>query len=370
MRVPEASSSMLLTRRLFGTSAATLAVTALLGCGGVQAPSRREPSANAATVNGLPVTTAAVKHWMSVLAPQHAVPEPPDYRACIERKRTVESATSTELREGCSEEYAELRETALDLIVATEWMVSEAAHRHVPVSAMQVQQRVAARRRAYAGVGGEAQFQEALKATAHTLADLELELRWELAAKRLRRAVLAREPAVSGAELLDYYRVHIARFRVPEQRTIDIVENLKSEREARQVIDRIHRGTDIAALGVPDESFYSTEIAETRGEKQKILKAIFAATPHTIAPVVELNHLYFVFEVTQATPAHLTPFARVRKEIAKRLERKRDQKALAQFFTGWRQAWIARTSCTPGYVAPVCKQYHGLNVFEPPSALQ
>ncbi len=354
---------MLRFARLFGLLSGVLALAAgATACGG--SAGRRAPFPNVVVrIEGTQIDGSMLTHWMSLLAPQHVVPEPPHYATCIIRLRALEPyAAGTSLKNECITQRQTLTHQALDVLISSEWLIQEAAARGLGVSHQEVMRRLAQRKSSFPN--GAAEFEESLKATDHTSADLEFELETELAAEKIRQWLIAGEARLSPLAIARYYHNHIKQYHVSETRHIYIAENLKSAATARKLVAELVGGRPFSTVTDFFESFQRREIANTQGEKRTILEAIFAAKPHTIATPVELNHLYFVFEVTSVVPSYVRSLAQVRQSIASKLIDKHQRATLSRFITGWRARWIARTTCSPGAVVQKCSHYGGQKATE------
>jgi hypothetical protein len=362
----EQAPSVVGIARLICAGATLLVIVAgLIGCGGAAGGAQTRVIVR---VGDSSITTTALTHWMHVLAPQHVVPEPPRYSVCVARlKQLARGADPARLEDECRSERRALTAQALGFLISTDWLTGEAAGRGVGVSKGEIERRLEQRRRSFSN--GEAEFRESLAAVAHTLADLELEMEAELAREKIRQSLASAEPGITDARLARYYARNIQRYRVSERRHIYIAENFSSRAAATRLMREVAHGRSLAAASL-SETFPRSEIPETFGEKRTILEAIFAAKPHVVAKPVELNHLFFVFEVTHVAPAHLRSFASVRGTIAKRLLGEQQRRTLAGFVAAWRRRWTARTDCSAGYVVQKCRQYSGPTVPEDPLELK
>jgi foldase protein PrsA len=352
-----------MTRASFVSASMTalLAVVVLTACGGCG----RGRDSVIVWVGTSSITRDALAHWMSALAPEHMVPDPPQYAACVAHQKALVSSPAAELKAECMREYQALKRHALDFLISSDWLIGEAADRGLTVSEQETKHRLDEKINSFAN-GGEAEFQESLKATAHTIADTEHEIEAELASSKLRQKLTSSEHQITYAQVASYYRRNIQRFLVPERRYLFIVENLKSEVIARRLMREVALGQKSLARTGIRESLPRPDFTKVSGVKRTIDKAIFAATPNVVAEPVKLNHVYLVFEVTRIAPGALRPLAQVQRAIAGKLSADRQRRALARFIEEWRTSWIARTNCRPGYVVEKCRQYHGPRMREEP----
>jgi len=334
---------------------ASLAVIALAGIG-LAACSGAAREQVVARVGSNAITHRTLTRWMAALAPEHVVPDAPRYTACVKRQQALAlaQASSAAMKQECAQQYRALEQQALDLLISSQWLLGEAAARHLTVSGRELNARLSDRASVarLAGAPG---------------ADAEAQARAELSAVKLRQAVEAGEPRITRAQVATYYRQHRQLFERPEVRYLDVVENLTAAGAAR-----VRREVLAGAYGLAARSLHEViegfDIVGGRHTTQAARRAIFAAKPHVLSQPVKLNKYYAVFEVTRIVPPRRQPLARVERSLQARLEREQRKRELAQLIAAWRRTWIARTDCAPGYTVQKCRQYTGTRVPEDPLA--
>jgi foldase protein PrsA len=288
---------------------------------------------------------------MSIMASEQAVPDPPRYDACIAHEQTlIPQSGRAGLREECEQQYRALKVRALGFLISTEWLLGEAAEQGLKVGDSAAKERQLERRYARAEPD-----------------DVKFAVKAELAAAALRQRLRKAEPKITLSQIMAYYRQHLRRFERPERRYFDIIERLPSEAAARRVMQVAGRGS-LSRMAAVHESVDRPDPAEIAPKKRAILRAIFAAKAHTLVGPAPLNGLYSVFEVTRIMPHLLQPLADVRGSIETEISRDREDRRLARFVRAWRNKWLARTNCRPGYVVQKCKQYKGDKAREDPLA--
>jgi foldase protein PrsA len=337
-----------------------MAACVLAGCskaGGDRAPVR---------VGESTIATSTIAHWMAIMAPGHIVPSPPRYTACVAREKLRKPVGGeAQLERRCRSQYDTLRREVLEFLISEKWLTGEAAERGLRVTAPEVRRRLDQRRRPFSNDG---EFQESLRAIDHSVADVELEIRGELAAQKLRRRAVNRTPKVTQAQLAGYYARHVRGFYVPQRRYFYIVENLKSAAAAKKLSREFAQGKASIAENSLRESL--AKGAQGSPEEHRIIyKAIFAAKPRVLTKPILINHRYFLVEVTRIAPARQRSLTEVRGEIQRKLISERRRRALAQFVQAWRARWRARTDCSPGYVVQRCRQYSGPRTGDEPLGL-
>jgi foldase protein PrsA len=337
-------------------------VAGLTACGGSAHGSR-----TIARAGQSPITENSLMHWITVLAPQHVPVEPSRYSACIAYQRTLTPrSTVRQLREQCQHQYVTLRSQALGYLISSAWLTGEAQRQGIAVSRREVEQRLVERRRSFLR---DAEFKESIDAIGHTIADVELEITRELAAQKIEQRLSEEHPRLTSADIVGYYRHHIARFKLPERRYFDIVENIHSLAEAQKLTRELAHGRSLEGISIR-ESVSRTEYETVQGEKRTIYKAIFNTRQNTLSPPVLINGYYFLVKVTSTTPARTQPLAEVEGTIGKRLRAESQRRALTAFIKTWRRRWSAKTNCYPGYVIQKCRQYAGPRIPEDLDSLQ
>lgn len=333
-----------LARRLAALGAVIVAAAGLSACGG------DSHDAAVARIGGVAITQATIDHWMSVLAPRRVVP-----------------------REGL--QHQALEQHALGFLISSQWQIDEAAERGMKVSSSEVRAQLAKKKRQQFS-GGEAEFDEVLKATGQTSADLMLETAAELASAKLHQMVVGGLPPISEAEIASYYDRHRQRFAVPERRELEIT-NRKTAAAAEIVRREWAAGRRLASTSkrywveLPSSSSEADESPALRLAAREAIQrehAIFSAKPNVVTGPVRLRVDYYVFEVKKILPATHVPLAQVKDAIGKQLAQERERRALAAFIKEWRARWTARTDCGSGYVMQKCRRYAGTRTPEDPLA--
>jgi foldase protein PrsA len=278
------------------------------------------------------VLEADVARQMSVIAPDHAIPDAPLYKRCtaalaVQTLRSI----AARLEQECRRQYEELKQRALEFLISSDWLIAEAGARGLEFSG--------------ATLGAEARAAEA----------------------KLSRALTGNEAKISQAQVTRYYRQHAAHFESRERRDIDIVEPFSSKAAARRAMRQADHKGNIAKVALR-ESYSRPNIADIVPAKRTIMRAIFAAPPHALVGPIPLLRFWCFFEVTRVVPGAVKPLAQVRGAIEQQLAAEQQRGTLARFIRAWRQKWIERTSCSPGYVVQKCRQYRGLKAPEDPVA--
>jgi hypothetical protein len=303
-------------------------------------------------VSARTITRPMLYDRMSLIAPEHVVPDSPRYKRCVAHAESLlPGSIRAQLAEECSERYRELKHRALDVLISAVWLINEASQRKIKISEREVDAKLKQSARAAAGA---------------RLADLRLTTEAQLASSRLRSALAQRERHVTQVQIQRYYAQNIRRYERPERRFFDIVEHLPDRHAAEAVLKAAKRRGRLTQK-VIREHLDKPDLAEVIAPKRAIARAIFKAKPHALTGPVLLYGLYAVFEVTQIRPGTRKPLQAVAGSIESELAARQQRRALVAFIAAWRARWRERTDCSPGYLLQKCRQYRGPRTFEDPS---
>lgn len=306
----------------FKAFAAVIVSIALLGCAGGR------HGQIVATVAGVPITGGTVEHWSAVFAGAGK-------RMPSSRRRA-------------------LREQALEFLISARWLALEASARRMSASGGDVRRRLEQRQLAEFP-GGREEYMAFVAATGRTEADVAEEARAEVEAANLEQIPVRRLRPVLRAQVIDYYRRHLASFAIPERREVAIT-NAKTASAARAIVRavaaerRFPPGTKYELLARPP-------LGRAQGRTSALAAAIFSASPRALVGPVRVRVDYYVLEVRRVLARAHRPFAQVEGAVAKRLEAGARQRALTAFAKAWSRHWRAQTTCAAGYVVPQCLEF-------------
>jgi PPIC-type PPIASE domain len=286
-----------------------------------------------ARVDGVPITMAAVEHWMAVEASTGA----PTATARRERERR-----------------------ALGFLISSQWTLGEARALGVRVSGREVRQQATIlrfERRSGARLGSiprEAELMRFLAGLHVAAEDQEWIVKLALLDARIeRRRVAQAVTRVSHAEIVGYYRHNWRRFFVREHREVAIIET-RTEPPIRRAKREIESGKNFVAVArrvsVDPRARRGTLVLIREEGAAELTRAIFAAKPHMLLGPY-LIAWYYMFEVLRVMPAHELPLAQVRPAIVQALATRAASTSLRE---AYEQRWARRTICRPGLAAPGC----------------
>lgn len=157
-----------------------------------------------ASVDGQPITKAAVDHWLPIeailtyqlhptkRAPKGVVPDPPSYGQCVAYLRSIAPKSvpaspnsGAQLKSQCAQRYAALREAVISFLITTRWVMGEA--KELELSATDAEARQRLRRVEHVEFPKESEFARQLKLTGETIADQMLRARVKVLTEKFER---------------------------------------------------------------------------------------------------------------------------------------------------------------------------------------
>jgi hypothetical protein len=254
------------------------------------------------------------------------------------------------------------RERALDFLISSSWVLGEATAKGLSISNAAVEHGL--QEKIDALPNGRSEFDEELSSTGQTPADVKLEVKSSLAVSMLRNVVAKRVPAVSPIEVASCYAHHRRSFRLPDRRSVDLIEEIRSYARAIALGKRLGPGAPFAKRAIRELVRRETPAEIANRSNGQLIHAIFAATPGRVAgPAMFFGH-WVLAVVRKLIPAGIQPLSAVRGELSKTLTLERRNRALSQFAAAFVRKWTARTSCSPGYVVAKCSEYRGAHAGE------
>lgn len=323
------------------------------------------PSAPVATVDGQAIEQQHFDHWLQVAGRSSlgTVPDPATgYRRCIATKRKAagnKQVTDAQLRRQCEQDYAQLRDQVMQLLISFKWIEGEAAVRGVTVTEAEAAAELDEQRRQ--SFPSDADFQEFLETSGQTLEDILQRVRLDLLSNKIREHVVVGHEQVSEQDVERFYRKHKDRFAEPEKRAVRIVLT-KREAEARRARAALERGGTWKAVARRYSIDSGTKRrggalpAQPKGALDRPLDtAVFRARKGRLVGPVRTRYGYYVFTVTKVRPARQAPLAEVAQAIKETLVSERQQAALDTFVRDFTARWRAKTECAEGYRTSDCR---------------
>jgi foldase protein PrsA len=349
------------------------------GCGGV-------PGNAVAEVDGTAIEKEDYEHWLNVAAkaggPDAKVPDPPDYKACIaQAKKTAAKPaegqpkqTDADYKKQCEDQYKQLREQVLGLLISFEWIEREAKEQGVTVTDAEVKKSFEEQKKQT--FPKAADYEKFLKDSGQTNEDVMMRVRLDTLSNKIREKVTKGKDQVSDQQIKDYYEKNKAQFAQPERRDLSIVLT-KTEAKAKEAKSALQSGEPFKSVAKQ----YSIDDASkaqggklpavAKGQQEKAFDdAIFKAQKGKIEGPVKTQFGWYVFRVDKVTKASQQSLEEAKTTIKQVLASQNQQKALDEFVKDFRKKWKDKTECRDEYVTQDCKNAPEPTPTPTPGAVQ
>jgi foldase protein PrsA len=350
-----------------------ISLVAVTGVGATFAACGGVPGNSVATVDGEAVTKTDFSHWLNVAAKSSgqanaAVPDPEaDYKNCVATKRKTTPApakgqpkvTDTQLKTQCKQEYDQLRNQVLQLLISFKWIQGEADTMSVKVSDAEVKKSFGEQKKQ--SFPKDADYKKFLQTSGQTEADILQRVKLDLLSNKIRDKVVKGKDTVSDKAIQDFYNKNKARFAQPEKRDLRVVLT-KNKAEADKAYAALKSGDSWSTVAkkysIDDTSKAAGGKlpAQAKGTLDKELDtAVFAASKNDLKGPIKTQYGYYVFTVTAITAASQQTLAEAKETIKQTLQSQNQQKALDTFVKDFTKRWKDKTECSEGYKTSDCK---------------
>jgi foldase protein PrsA len=330
------------------------------------------PGNAVAEVDGTPIERTEYDHWLNVAAkssgaPNAAVPKPPEFTECVAQAKKTQAKpaegqpklTDQQLKDQCKQQYEQLRDQVLGLLISFEWIEREAADQGVKVTDAEVDKSFEEQKKQT--FPKDADYQKFLKDSGQTEEDVRMRVRLDLLSNKIRDKVIKGKDQVSEQQITDYYNKNKERFAQPERRDLSIVLT-KTEAKANEAKQALQDGESFKSVAKE----YSTDDASkaqggklpavAKGQQEKAFDdAIFAADKGKITGPVKTQFGYYVFKVDKVVKASQQTRDEAKETIKQLLASQNQQKALDAYVKDFRKRWKEETDCREGFVTQDCK---------------
>jgi foldase protein PrsA len=339
----------------------------LAGCGDGGIPGNA-----VAEVDGTPIEKADFEHWLNIAAkssgqPGAAVPKPPDFKECIAQAKKAAAKpaegqpkqTDADYKKQCQQQYDQLRDQVLGLLISFEWIKREAEEQNVSVSDEEVKKAFEEQKKQ--SFPKEADYQKFLKSSGQTNEDVMMRVRLDALSNKIRDKVTKGKDKVTDQQIKEYYDKNKNQFAQPERRDLHIILT-KTKGKAQQAKSALQSGQPFKKVAkrfsIDDASKAQGGKlpAVAKGQQEKAFDtAIFGADKGKITGPVKTQFGFYVFKVDKINAASQQTLEQAKATIKQVLASQNQQKALDAFVKDFRKRWKAETDCREGYITQDCK---------------
>ncbi len=345
------------------------------------------PGNAVAEVDGTAIEKTDFEHWLAIAAkssgqPNAAVPKPPAYTECIAQAKKAAAKpaegqpkqTDADFKKQCQQQYDQMREQVLRLLISYEWINGEAKELGLKVTDAEVKKSFEEQKKQ--SFPKEADYQKFLESTGQTNEDVMLRVELDALMNKIRDKVTKGKDQVSDAQIAAYYAKNKQQFAQPERRDLLIILT-KTEAQAKQAKAALEAGQPFEKV-VKKYSIDDASKAQggklpavAKGQQEKAFDtAIFAAKKSKVTGPVKTQFGYYVFKVTKVTVASQQSLEEAKATIKQVLASQNQQKALDKFVKDFTARWKAETDCRKGYVTQDCKNAPKPTPTPTPGAVQ
>jgi foldase protein PrsA len=350
-----------------------LSLAAVAGAGATIAACGGVPGNAVATVDGEAIDKQEFGHWMTVAAKSSgqanaAAPDPEsNYAKCVEAKKKAQpkpaegqpKVTDEQLRTQCKQEYEQLRNQVLQLLISFKWIQGEADALDVKVSEAEVKKSFDEQKKQ--SFPKEEDYQKFIKSSGQTQEDILQRVKLDLLSNKIRDKVVKGKDNVTDKQIADFYNKNKARFAQPEKRDLRVVLT-KGKAQAENAHAALESGDSWKAVAKKysiDDTSKETGgklPAQAKGTLDKELDdAVFSAKKGELVGPIKTQYGYYVFTVTNVTEASQQTLAEAKETIKQTLASQGQQKALDTFVQDFTKRWKEKTECSEGYKTTDCK---------------
>jgi foldase protein PrsA len=349
------------------------------GCGGV-------PGNAVAEVDGTAIEKDTYEHWLNVASksggPDSKVPVPPDYKDCIAQlKKTAAKPaegqpkqTDADYKKQCEQQYNQLRDQVLGLLISFQWIEREAEDQGIKVTDAEVKKSFDEQKKQ--SFPKTADYEKFLKDSGQTNEDVLQRVRLDTLSQKIRDKVTKGKDKVTDQQIADYYNKNKAQFAQPERRDLSIVLT-KTEAKAKEAKAALDSGESFKSVAKK----YSIDDASkaqggklpavAKGQQEKAFdEAIFKAKKGKISGPVKTQFGWYVFRVDKVSKASQQTLEQAKTTIKQVLASQNQQKALDEFVKDFRKKWKEKTECREDYVTQDCKNAPKPTPTPTPGAVQ
>lgn len=265
------------------------------------------------------------------------------------------------------EKYDELKKAALGELFESVWIQGLAEEMGVSATEKEIAEEL--KKVEAQQFESKKQFQEFLKESHFTPADVKERVRIQILTKQIQEQIQGEPSVPSSREIEDYYEeAKSSQYTTPESRDIRTilnkdkakVEEAKAELEKDDSVQSWEKvakklSTDTATKG---NGGLQEGISEG-GIPEPLNAAVFAAPQGEVEGPVKDSRGYIVFEVMKITPEKVQSLEEVKSQISSQLEEQGSQQELTRFVDNFHSTWVSRTFCGADFTIERCANFKG-----------
>jgi foldase protein PrsA len=265
------------------------------------------------------------------------------------------------------EKYEELKKAALGELFESVWIQGLAEEMGISVTNEEIAEEL--KKLKSQAFKTEKQFQEFLKQSHYTPADVNERVKIQILTKQIQEQIQEEPTVPSSREMKEYYEeAKATQYTTPESRDIRTVLN-KDKAKAEEAKAQLEKDDSVKSWEKVAKKFSTDPATKGKGGLQEgvseggvpepLNKAVFAAPQGEIEGLVKDSRGYTVFEVMTITPEKVQSLEEVKSQISSQLEEQASQQNVARFVRSFHGNWTSRTFCASGFTIERCANFKG-----------
>jgi parvulin-like peptidyl-prolyl isomerase len=265
------------------------------------------------------------------------------------------------------EKYEELKEAALGEMLESVWIQGLAEEMGISVTPKELAEEL--KKVESQAFKSKKQFQEFLKESHYTPADVKERLTIQIVSKKIQEQIQSEPTVPSSREIEDYYEAaKSSQYTTPESRDIRTILN-KDKTKVEEAKAQLEKDDSVKSWEKVAKEFSTDPATKGKGGLQEGVSegsvpeplgaAVFAAPQGQVEGPVKDSRGYTVFEVMKVTPEKVQKLEEVKSQISSQLEQQTSQKSLEAFVRNFHGLWRTRTFCASGFTVERCANFKG-----------
>ena len=261
--------------------------------------------------------------------------------------------------------YEQLKETALNSLFESIWLQGLAHQWDIEVTDQEVAKQLKKVKKE--SFKTEAEFQEFLKESRYTPADIDERVRLQILSQELQEQLKEKAPEPSQREIEAYYeaakdtqftqkpswdvRLIVNKDRKKAEEAFDAVSKDNSEENWKKVAKKFSEDPTTKANGGLQQGVQEGVLEEPLNE------VVMNAPEGRIEGPVKAQRGYTVFEVASSSPETVQELKAVESQIKSALAQRLEQEYFTGFVGTFNSEWTDRTFCDPDYLTQRCSNF-------------
>jgi foldase protein PrsA len=263
------------------------------------------------------------------------------------------------------EKYDELKEAALGEIFESVWIQGLAEEMGISATPKEIAEEL--KKVKSQQFTSEKQFQEFLKESHFTPADVNERITILILNKQIQEQIQGEPTVPSSREIEEYYEAaKSTQYTTPESRDIRTILN-KDKAKVEEAKAQLEKDDSVKSWEKVAKEFSTDPATKGKGGLQAGVSEggipeplngeVFAAPQGEVEGPVKGSRGYVVFEVMKITPEKVQSLEEVKSQISTQLEEQASQQKLSRIGRSFQSTWKSRTFCASDFTIERCANF-------------